>query len=578
MAKVLNGIATSDGFAIACAYKLSAPSFSISSDKIRPKDVSKEIETAENALKLAIEQLEVIKLNAAAKLGEYQASIFQAHIEILNDPTIVEDIRQSIKNDFNNALYAVNHVFDATYERFINMQDSYFRERSADISDIKNRVLSILSNFEMPNLLALEKSVIIVADDLTPSQTSLLDKNYVKGFVTTTGGKTSHAAIIARTLEIPAVLGISNLMEEIQNGEMIAIDGTKGTIQYNLTQNEIEKLKSDEIVSAVDGSVNEYLDKKAITTDGQEFVVCANIGKIADMDSAIKNGSAGVGLFRTEFLYMGSRTWPTEDEQFSAYKEVVEKAKGELVIIRTLDIGGDKNLPYHKFEYELNPFLGHRAVRFCLANPNVLKTQLRAILRAAAFGKVGIMFPMVATIDELKKLKDFLSYCEMELKLENTKTGKPLIGIMVEIPATALQAEVFAKQVDFFSIGTNDLIQYAFAADRMSKTVNYLYQPLNPAILRLIKFTVDGANKANIWVGMCGEMASDLMAIPLLVGLNIKEFSMVPSSITKVKKIICQLNQSSCATLVEQALTCQTDEEVAKLVEEFCKTNNISLR
>ncbi|WP_033160028.1 phosphoenolpyruvate--protein phosphotransferase [Mycoplasmoides alvi] len=577
MSKTLNGIAASDGFALASAYKLTAPTFNITNEQIRPKDVNKNLEFVENAFKMATSQLKAIELNAAAKIGEYQAKIFQAHIEILNDPTILEDIRHLIRNELCNPMHAVNTVFNATYEKFISMEDAYYRERSADIVDIKNRVLSVLTDSELPNLLSLDKSVIIIADDLSPSQTALLDKNYVKGFVTSMGGKTSHAAIIARTLEIPAILGIQTGLDSIQNGEIIAIDGTKGILHFDLTKTEMERLKSEEIVLAIDNSIDEYISKKAITTDGKEIDVCANIGKPSDLDNAIKHGAGGIGLFRTEFLYMDSHDWPTEEEQFAAYKEVVEKAKDQLVIIRTLDIGGDKMLPYYKFEYELNPFLGNRAVRFCLSQPNILKVQLRAILRAAAFGKIGIMFPMVTTLEELKRLKDFLLYCEMELKLEKVNTGKPLIGIMVETPATAMQADAFAKNVDFFSIGTNDLIQYTFAADRLSKSVNYLYQPMNPGLLRLIKYTVDGANKSSIWVGMCGEMASDFTAIPLLVGLNIKELSMIPSSITKAKKLICQLNYEACVKLVDQALNCESDIEVIKLVEDFLKANNISI-
>ncbi|WP_027123690.1 phosphoenolpyruvate--protein phosphotransferase [Mycoplasmoides pirum] len=575
MSKTFNGVPASDGFVVANVYKLVTPTFDIPEENIRSRDVSKHETALEDALLEAKNQLENIKENTQAKMGSKYAAIFQAHIDILNDPTLIDDLYNSIRVDLNNVIYAVNTVFDKTYEKFASMDDSYFRERSADIADLKTRLLCILSGEQMPDLVGIDKSVIIVADDLSPSQTSMLDKKFVKGFITNVGGPTSHSAIMARNLEIPAILGLKNITEVLKDNEVIAIDGNKGIVYAELKDSEIEKFKNDEIAYSVDSSIDEYATKKAVTTDNFEVLLAANIGNLEDMSKASKHGATGVGLFRTEFLYMNSNDWPTEEEQFKVYKEVVEKANNELVIIRTLDIGGDKSLPYHKFEKEMNPFLGNRAIRFCLAQPNILKTQLRAILRASNFGKVGIMFPMITTLDELKKVKDFLSYCEMELKIENTQTGKPMVGIMIETPAAAMVSDILAKNCDFFSIGTNDLIQYTFAVDRMSKTINYLYQPLNPALLRLIKKTVEGSNNEGIWTGVCGEMASYSAAIPLLIGLGVKELSMAPSAITKAKKIICALNKEECVKLANSALNCETEKQVEKLVHDFLASYQI---
>lgn len=575
---IYKAIGASDGIAIASVYKLIVPRIDIPNTKIQKQDVHASLEKVKLAFIEAIKQLEIIKTNVKQKIDEEHAAIFQAHIEILNDPTILNDINTLISHQLNNEIYSVNEVFEKTENMFANMDDSYFKERAADIHDLKLRILSILSKVELPNLLAIDKDVIIVATELTPSQTSLLNKKFVKGFVTSLGGRTSHTAIMARTLEIPAILGLTNIENILKQDEVIAIDGNLGIVQNQLTELETKEWnKKHEIFLKEKLDLQHYLAPIAITKDKHEVIVCANIGSPDDMDGVIKYGGKGVGLFRTEFLYMDNVQWPTEDQQFDAYKTVIQKANNELVIIRTLDIGGDKNLPYHKFEREENPFLGYRAIRFCLDNLEIFKTQLRALLRASAFGSLGIMFPMIATIEELIQAKNIVNECVKELELQKIVIGKPLIGIMIEIPAAAMLSDLFAKHVDFFSIGTNDLIQYTFAVDRMSPSVSYLYQPLNPSLLRLIKNTIDGGHKCNVWTGMCGEMAGDPMAIPLLLGLGLKEFSMTASSMLKAKKIIANLNYSDCVKLVDRALICETDKEVSVIVKQFLQSNNIKI-
>lgn len=576
--KLFKGIGASDGIAIAKVYKLIIPEFKIPKDLIKKTEVNKNKQLIEKAFQKANSQLCEIKEIAYKKMGNEQANIFQAHIEMLNDPTIKTQIEDEVNKNFKNALFAVDTVFKKTYETFATLADPYFKERAADIKDIRTRVLAILTNTAMPDLLRINQDVIIVADDLAPSQTSLLDKKYVKGFVTNIGGRTSHAAIIARTLEIPAILGLKNITEETKNNELIAIDGHDGVVASKLIESDIKKWKKQQLnFEKSQKELSKFVKPVAITKDKHEVIVCANIGTPEDMAGAIQYGAKGVGLFRTEFLYMNSNNWPDEEVQYQAYKKVVESAKKELVIIRTLDIGGDKTLPYYQFPKEANPFLGYRAIRLTLDQKNIFKTQLRALLRAASFGKIGVMFPMVATLDELLASKKLLAECERELKKEKIKYGKLLVGIMIEIPSAAILADLLSKHVHFFSIGTNDLIQYSFAADRMSKSVSYLYQPLNPSLLRLIKMVIDGGSKNKVWTGMCGEMAGDILAIPVLLGLGLHEFSMSAPSMLKAKKIISSLSYKECKILAKNVINLENENEVKKTVISFLKKHKINV-
>lgn len=576
--KLFKGIGASDGIAIAKVYKLLIPEFKVPKDLIKKTEINKNKQLIENAFTKANTQLCEIKEIAYKKMGNEQANIFQAHIEMLNDPTIKTQIEDEVEKNLKNALLAVDTVFKKTYDTFAALADPYFKERAADIKDIRTRVLAILTNTAMPDLLRINEDVIIVADDLAPSQTSLLDKKYVKGFVTNIGGRTSHAAIIARTLEIPAILGLKNITDETKNNELIAIDGHEGVVASKLVDLDIKKWKKQQLdFEKSCKELNKFVKPAAITKDKHEVIVCANIGTPEDMVGANQYGAKGVGLFRTEFLYMNSNNWPDEEVQYQAYKKVVESAKKELVIIRTLDIGGDKTLPYYQFPKEANPFLGYRAIRLTLDQKDIFKAQLRALLRAASFGQIGVMFPMVATLDELLASKKVLAECEKELKKEKVKFGKLLVGIMIEIPSAAILADLLSKHVDFFSIGTNDLIQYSFAADRMSKSVSYLYQPLNPSLLRLIKMVIDGGSKNNVWTGMCGEMAGDILAIPILLGLGLHEFSMSAPSMLKAKKIISSLSYKECKILAKNVINLENESEVKKVVISFLKKQKINV-
>ncbi|WP_027119583.1 phosphoenolpyruvate--protein phosphotransferase [[Mycoplasma] testudinis] len=571
------GIGASDGIAIAKAYKLETPVFEISQAKIKKSQVKQEIQKVQSAFAKAAEQLKEVKEIATKKLGEEQGNIFQAHIEMINDPTLMAQITEAIENNLKNAVLATDEAFEKTHELFLSLSDQYFRERAADIKDIKTRVLAIMTDTELPDLLTINSDVIIIAEDLSPSQTSLLDKKYIKGFATNIGGRTSHVAIISRTLEIPSVVGLKTITKDVAQNQEIVIDGHGGVVGWDLSESDKKEYLQKQAKFLEEKEVLlQFVKPVAITKDGHEVSVAVNIGTPDDMAGAKQYGAKGVGLFRTEFLYMHASEWPNEEVQFEAYKSVLEQANNELVVMRTLDIGGDKTLNYYTFPKEMNPFLGYRAIRLTLDQPEIFKTQLKALLRASAFGKLGIMFPMVATVDELKKAKALLQVCREELTAQKVKFGKPLVGIMVEIPSAAVLADVLGKHCDFFSIGTNDLIQYSFAADRMSKSVSYLYQPLNPSLLRLIKNTIDGANLNGIWTGMCGEMAGEPLAVPLLLGLGLKEFSMSAPSMLKAKYIISKLNYPDCQKLAEQAIRLGTAEAVGALVENFLKKHKIN--
>jgi phosphotransferase system enzyme I (PtsI) len=447
------------------------------------------------------------------------------------------------------------------------------KERAADIRDVSKRVLAHILGVELPNPSMIDESVVIIGNDLTPSDTAQLNKEFVQGFVTNIGGRTSHSAIMSRSLEIAAVVGTKSITQEVKQGDMIIVDGLTGEVIIDPTEDEVIAYQNKRERFFEDKQELQKLrDEETTTIDGRHAELTANIGTPNDLKGVIENGAEGIGLYRTEFLYMGRDEMPTEDEQFEAYKKVLETMEDKRVVVRTLDIGGDKELPYLNLPEEMNPFLGYRAIRLCLDQPDIFRPQLRALLRASAFGKLNIMFPMVATIQEFRDAKALLLEEKDNLTNEGIEVSDDIeLGIMVEIPSTAALADVFAKEVDFFSIGTNDLIQYTMAADRMSERVSYLYQPYNPSILRLVKQVIEASHKEGKWTGMCGEMAGDEIAIPLLLGLGLDEFSMSATSVLKARRQIKGLSQNEMEELAQRAIDCATSEEVQDLVNQYAK-------
>ncbi|CAC96233.1 phosphoenolpyruvate--protein phosphotransferase [Listeria innocua] len=569
MAKELKGIAASDGIAIAKAYLLVEPDLSY--EKTEVTDVESEVKRFESALEVSRTELSTIREKAAKDLGEDKAQIFDAHLLVLNDPELTGPIEESIKNAKTNAETALQETTDMFIGMFESMDNEYMRERAADIKDVRKRVLSHLLGVTIPNPALIDEEVVVVAADLTPSDTAQLNRKFVKGFVTDIGGRTSHSAIMARSLEIPAVVGTKEVTASVAKNDIVIIDGLEGNVIIHPTEEQIahyEKIKSDFALQQAEWE--KLKNEKTVSKDGVHVELAANIGTPNDLEGVISNGGEAVGLYRTEFLYMGRDNFPTEEEQFEAYKAVVSGMDGKSVVVRTLDIGGDKTLPYLELPEEMNPFLGFRAIRLCFANEELFRTQLRALLRASVYGNLKIMFPMIATVNEFRQARDILLDEKAKLKAAGTEVSDSIeLGIMIEIPAAAVLADQFAKEVDFFSIGTNDLIQYTMAADRMNERVSYLYQPYNPSILRLVKMVIDASHKEGKWTGMCGEMAGDQTAVPLLLGLGLDEFSMSASSILKSRSLIKRLDQSEMVKLAEEALNKSTAEEVVELVEKY---------
>ncbi|HDB4775440.1 TPA: phosphoenolpyruvate--protein phosphotransferase [Staphylococcus aureus] len=572
MSKLIKGIAASDGVAIAKAYLLVEPDLTFDKNE-KVTDVEGEVAKFNNAIEASKVELTKIRNNAEVQLGADKAAIFDAHLLVLDDPELIQPIQDKIKNENANAASALTDVTTQFVTIFESMDNEYMKERAADIRDVSKRVLSHILGVELPNPSMIDESVVIVGNDLTPSDTAQLNKEFVQGFDTNIGGRTSHSAIMSRSLEIPAIVGTKSITQEVKQGDMIIVDGLNGDVIVNPTE--------DELIAYQDKRERYFADKKelqklrdadTVTVDGVHAELAANIGTPNDLPGVIENGAQGIGLYRTEFLYMGRDQMPTEEEQFEAYKEVLEAMDGKRVVVRTLDIGGDKELSYLNLPEEMNPFLGYRAIRLCLAQQDIFRPQLRALLRASVYGKLNIMFPMVATINEFREAKAILLEEKENLKNEGHDISDDIeLGIMVEIPATAALADVFAKEVDFFSIGTNDLIQYTLAADRMSERVSYLYQPYNPSILRLVKQVIEASHKEGKWTGMCGEMAGDETAIPLLLGLGLDEFSMSATSILKARRQINGLSKNEMTELANRAVDCATQEEVIELVNNYVK-------
>lgn len=571
MSNYINGIAASDGVAIAKAYLLVEPDLSFDSEKV--SDVDAEIAKFNKAIQTSKVELTKIRNNAEQNLGADKAAIFDAHLLVLDDPELIQPIEEKIKNEQVNAPTALSDVTGQFITIFESMDNEYMKERAADIRDVSKRVLAHILGVELPNPSMIDESVVIIGNDLTPSDTAQLNKEFVQGFVTNIGGRTSHSAIMSRSLEIAAVVGTKSITQEVKQGDMIIVDGLTGEVIIDPTEDEVIAYQNKRERFFEDKQELQKLrDEETTTIDGRHAELTANIGTPNDLKGVIENGAEGIGLYRTEFLYMGRDEMPTEDEQFEAYKKVLETMEDKRVVVRTLDIGGDKELPYLNLPEEMNPFLGYRAIRLCLDQPDICRPQLRALLRASAFGKLNIMFPMVATIQEFRDAKALLLEEKDNLTNEGIEVSDDIeLGIMVEIPSTAALADVFAKEVDFFSIGTNDLIQYTMAADRMSERVSYLYQPYNPSILRLVKQVIEASHKEGKWTGMCGEMAGDEIAIPLLLGLGLDEFSMSATSVLKARRQIKGLSQNEMEELAQRAIDCATSEEVQDLVNQYAK-------
>ncbi|WP_342443272.1 phosphoenolpyruvate--protein phosphotransferase [Lysinibacillus sp. FSL K6-0075] len=567
----LTGIAASDGIAIAKAYRFVQPDLTFA--KTTVPDIEAEQQRLTAALAKAEQELAVIQQQTLKKFSAEEAAIFEAHLLVVNDPELIGPINQKIADEAVNAEYALHEVSSMFVALFEGMDDEYMSARASDIKDVTNRILAHLLGVHIPNPSNINEQVIIVANDLTPSETAQLDRNYVLGFITDIGGRTSHSAIMARSLEIPAVVGAGTATTTIQNGDQLIVDGLAGQVLVNPTADVIADYQEKaQNYRAQQAEWSTLVNEQTVSKDGVHVELAANIGSPSDLDGVLRHGAEGIGLYRTEFLYMGRENLPSEEEQFIAYKTVMEGMKGKPVVIRTLDIGGDKHLPYLPLQEEMNPFLGHRAIRLCLDQQELFRTQLRALLRASVYGNLKIMFPMIATIQEFREAKAILLEEEERLIAAGIAVGSSIeVGMMVEIPSTAVMADIFAKEVDFFSIGTNDLIQYTMAADRMNEKVAYLYQPYNPAILRLIQMVINAAHQEQKWVGMCGEMAGDELAVPLLLGLGLDEFSMSATSILKTRALLKQLSVPEMQTLATEALQLATAEEVLEKVKQALK-------
>ncbi|MCJ7843034.1 phosphoenolpyruvate--protein phosphotransferase [Lederbergia sp. NSJ-179] len=567
MSTELKGIGASAGIAIAKAYRLEEPELTIEKKEIA--DTEAEKQRFEQAIHQSKSELEKIKDHANRELGADKAEIFAAHLLVLSDPEMLNPVFDKIGTEGINAEVAMKETADMFVSMFESMDNEYMKERAADIRDVTKRVIAHLLGVQIPNPSLISEEVVIIAEDLTPSDTAQLNRQFVKGFTTDIGGRTSHSAIMARSMEIPAVVGTKQATSNIENGVMVIVDGIDGDVLIDPSDDVIAQYKEKKAkYEAQKAEWAKLVHEPTVSKDGQHVELAANIGTPDDVKGVLENGGEAVGLYRTEFLYMGRDQLPTEDEQFEAYKTVLEKMEGKTVVVRTLDIGGDKELSYLNLPKEMNPFLGFRAIRLCLEEQDIFRTQLRALLRASSYGNLKIMFPMVATVSEFREAKAILLEEKEKLVAKGIHVSNSIeIGMMVEIPSTAVMADQFAKEVDFFSIGTNDLIQYTMAADRMNERVSYLYQPYNPAILRLISMVIDAAHKEGKWVGMCGEMAGDTIAIPILMGLGLDEFSMSATSILPARAQIKGLEKEQAKSIKETVLSMSSSEEVIEFVK-----------
>jgi phosphotransferase system enzyme I (PtsI) len=562
---MLKGIGASPGIAMGKAFLIKEGNITVERKEIQ--DVEKEKNRFSDTLQIAEKQMNDIIL----KVSGEQKNIMEAHKMILQDPELIDNVTKKITNEKMNVEAAVEDVLNLFISIFDNMEDAYMKERASDIRDVKKRLLSILFGINTESLIHHDEPIIMIAHDLAPSDTAQMDKEKVLGFITDIGGRTSHSAIMARTMEIPAVVGTKDITQNVKDGDFIVMDGKDGTIWINPDEDSVQKyqiLKEQEIEQK--NRLKELINSETVTKDGRKVEIGCNIGNPKDARKAMENGAEGIGLYRTEFLYMDRTSMPTEEEQFQAYKEVLEIMGDRPVVIRTLDIGGDKELPYLNLPKEMNPFLGYRAIRICLDQKDLFKVQLRALLRASIYGNLKIMYPMISTIEEIKSANAVLKEVEEELLKEGQAVSSNFeVGIMIETPAAAMIADILAKEVDFFSIGTNDLIQYTIAVDRMNEKISYLYNPLNPSVLRLIHRVIQSGHDAGIWVGMCGEAAGDPMLIPILLGMGLDEFSMSAGAVLHARKQIKGLPYEQMKDLANQVLTMGDAEKIKTFIEKI---------
>lgn len=566
--KKLSGIPVSDGIAIGRVLKLKKEERAVEAYTICEEDIENEISRFTEALEKVSCHVQALYESTKYKLNESEAEIFAAHLSVVEDPMIEDGVKDRIRDERMNVEQALKLTLDEIEALFAALDDEYLRERGADVRDVGGQIMDYLLGRASLDVSRLPYPCIIAAKDLAPSETMSMDFSKTLGFMTEQGGRTSHTAIISRSLEIPAVVGIGSMMEELKDEEWVILDALEGTIIINPDKGQIEsyKQKQEEYLAGKQ-LLAQLKDEPAMTKDHAFFELCANIGNPSDADRILNYGAEGIGLYRTEFLYMENSHFPTEEEQFTAYKVVAEKMGDKPVIIRTLDIGGDKALPYFTFEHEENPFLGWRAIRICLDQVDVLKTQLRAILRASAFGNLKIMYPMIISKEELLQANEILEACKGELRSEGTKFNPDIqVGIMVETPAAVAMSDVLANYVDFFSIGTNDLCQYTLAVDRGNVKIADRYNPLHPAVLRNIKRVIDAAHAKGKPVGMCGEFAGDERAAEMLAGFGLDEFSMTASSIPRIKKRIRDMRLQDARQTAAKVLEAETIEEVRRLI------------
>lgn len=559
----IQGISGSRGVAVGNVYRyiqeeIVIPDYTVADDK-----VEEEIGKFAAAMAATLKQLDTIRQKALDEMGPEEAAIFEAHMQIAQDPSLSDGIKSLVESSHTNVVAATAQTIETFANIFLGMEDPYMRERGADIKDIGDRLMRNMLGMNPRGLSHISGEVILVAQDLAPSDTASLDKNVVKGIVTAAGGPTSHAAIMARTLEIPAVMGVGDI-ESFVDGDKAVVLGTDGIVEINPSDADWDEYTNQAAAFQEElKRLRESANLEATTTDGHHVELFGNIGKAKDAKNALTMGAQGIGLYRTEFLYMENDELPTEDVQFEEYKKVAQDMKGKPVIIRTMDIGGDKELKCLDLPSEMNPFLGYRAIRISLNRPDIFKVQLRALLRASAFGDIHIMYPMIASVEEVKQANAMLNECKEELTAEGKEFNKDIkVGIMIEVPAAAVISPILAKYVDFFSIGTNDLCQYTLAVDRMNESIGSLYQPLHPGVLRLIKHVIDASHEQGKFTGMCGELASDPVATMILLGLGLDEFSMTASSIPLIKNILRSVSKAECEEVANKALTMDTAEEI----------------
>lgn len=564
----MKGLGTSPGIGIGKVFLYVEPEINVEKKNIESPEL--EIERFNESINKAMEEIDYLYKRTLDEVGQDEAEIFTAHKMMLEDPEFINGVKGKINNENANAEWAVNEVANQFIAIFEGIEDEYLRARAADLKDVSSRLLRVLLGIEPIDLMAINKESIIVAEDLTPSDTAGMNKDKVVGMVTVLGGRTSHTSIIARTLGIPAIAGIDNILKEVNHGDMMIIDGDVGEVIINPTDEELKLYKKKlQEMNEFKERLKSMIGEESISKDGHRVEIAGNIGTPSDIDNVLVNDGEGVGLFRTEFLYMDSDSLPTEEKQFEAYKFVAEKLEGKPLVIRTLDVGGDKEIPYLDLPKEMNPFLGYRAIRLCLDRTDIFKTQLRAIYRASYYGNIKIMFPMISNINELRSAKILAEEVREELRKENIPFKEDVeIGIMVEVPSVAIHSKAFAKEVDFFSIGTNDLIQYTVAVDRGNQNISYLYNQYHPAVLNLINMTIKNGHEAGIWVGMCGEVAGDEKLIPVLLAMGLDEFSMSAGSILRARYQIRNTSKLEVAKHLDTILNLPTAEDVERYIDE----------